>query len=130
MSIKLTKSVVDRLNPGVKPELHWDSEVKGFGLRLAVSGKITFIVQGRVEGSGKEARISIGPYGVFTVDQARDVAREHLRTMRMGDDPREIMKQEEILNITLAQVKPLISRGQASSKQPARRQSNVILASR
>src|SRR3546814_6351551 len=82
MAIKLTKTVVDRFKPGPKDEFHWDAEVKGFGARVTPKGKVTFVVQGRVEGSGKEARITIGAYGVFTVDQARDVAREHLRSMR------------------------------------------------
>ena len=101
---KLTKGYVDKVRPGPKDEFHWDTEVKGFGLRVTPTGKITFVVQGRVEGSGKEARITIGAYGVFTVDQARDVAREHLRTMRMGNDPRALKKQDEAMKVTLRQV--------------------------
>ena len=104
--LKLTKSNIDRVaKPGGKSDsLHWDAEPKGFGLRVTPNGKATFIVQGRVEGSGKEARITIGPYGVFTADQARGVAREHLRTMRMGGDPREFKKQEEAMKVTLRDV--------------------------
>jgi integrase len=101
---KFTKGYVDKVRPASKDDFHWDTDVKGFGLRITPTGKITFIVQGRVEGSGKEARITIGAYGVFTVDQARDVAREHLRTMRMGTDPREAKKQDEAMKVTLRQV--------------------------
>ena len=101
---KLTKGYVDRVRPGAKDEFHWDTDVKGFGLRITPTGKITFVVQGRVDGSGKEARITIGAYGVFTVDQARDVAREHLRSMRMGIDPRDAKKADEAAKVTLAQV--------------------------
>lgn len=101
---KLTKSYVDRVRPGAKDEFHWDTAVKGFGLRVTPTGKTTFIVQGRVEGSGKEARLTVGPYGVFTVNQARDVAREHLRTMRMGTDPRDLKRQDEAMAVTLGQV--------------------------
>jgi integrase len=101
---KLTKGYVDRVRPGAKDEFHWDAEVKGFGLRITPTGKITFVVQGRVDGSGKEARITIGPYGVFTVDQARDEAREHLRSMRKGIDPRDVKKADEAAKVTLAQV--------------------------
>ena len=101
---KLTKGYVDRVKPGPKDEFHWDTEVKGFGLRITPTGKITFVVQGRVDGSGKEARITIGAYGVFTVDQARDVAREHLRSMRMGFDPRDAKKADEAAKVTLRQV--------------------------
>ena len=49
--VKLTKGYVDRVKPGPKDEFHWDTEVKGFGLRITPTGKITFIVQGRVEGT-------------------------------------------------------------------------------
>jgi integrase len=101
---KLTKSYVERVKPAKKDTFHWDTEVKGFALRITPTGKITFIVQGRVEGSGKEARITIGSYGVFTVDQARDVAREHLRTMRMGADPRDLKRQDEAMRVTLGEV--------------------------
>lgn len=101
---KLTKGYVDRVRPGAKDEFHWDSEIRGFGLRVTPTGKTTFIVQGRVEGTGKEARITVGPYGVFTVDQARDVAREHLRTMRLGTDPRDLKRQDEAMAVTLGQV--------------------------
>jgi integrase len=101
---KFTKGYVDKVRPSAKDDFHWDTDVKGFGLRITPKGKITFVVQGRVEGSAKEARITIGAYGVFTVDQARDVAREHLRTMRMGGDPRAIKKQDEAMKVTLRDV--------------------------
>lgn len=102
---KLTKGYVDRVKPGPKDKFHWDSEVKGFGVRVTPTGKLTFIVQGRIEGSAAPAaRITIGPYGVFTVDQARDVAREHLRSMRLGVDPRQVRKADEAAKVTLQQV--------------------------
>lgn len=101
---KLTKGYVERIRPGAKDTFYWDTEVKGFGIRCTPTGKMTFIVQGRVEGSGKEARITIGAFGVFTVDQARDAAREHLRTMRLGGDPRAIAKQTKAAGVTLQQV--------------------------
>jgi integrase len=101
---KLTKGYVDRVKPGPKDELHWDTELKGFGLRVCAGGKLTFIVQGRVTGSAKEARLTIGSYGVFTPDQARDVAREHLRSMRLGFDPRDVKRQDEAAKVTLRQV--------------------------
>lgn len=101
---KITKSYVERVRPGAKDEFHWDTEIKGFGLRVTPTGKTTFIVQGRVEGTGREARITVGPYGVFTVEQARDVARDHLRTMRLGTDPRDLKRQDEAMAVTLGDV--------------------------
>ena len=105
--LKLTKGAVDRVAKPRTSEtdlLFWDTEPRGFGLRVTPTGKATFIVQGRVCGPAKEARLTIGPYGVFTVDQARAVAREHLRTMRMGLDPRDLKRRDEALKVTLQQV--------------------------
>ncbi|MEQ1770328.1 MAG: tyrosine-type recombinase/integrase [Devosia sp.] len=48
--------------------------------------------------------MTIGAYGIFTLDQGRDAARETLRTMRMGDDPRYLRRQEAVLRITLREV--------------------------
>lgn len=62
------------------------------------------MVQGRVVGGVSAARITIGPYGVFTVEQARDVAKEHLRSMRMGIDPRDVRKQEDAMKVSLRDV--------------------------
>ncbi len=101
---KLTKGYIDRVRPGPKDEFHWDTDVKGFGLRVTPTGKLSFIVQGRVEGTNASPRITIGPYGVFTVDQARDVGREHLRNMRMGVDPRDLRRQDEAMKVTLGEV--------------------------
>ena len=104
--MRLTKTQIDRVaKPGGKcDKFFWDEQPRGFGLRVTPTGKATFIVQGRVDGSKKEARITIGPYGVFTVEQARDVAREHLRTMRMGLDPRDLKRQDEAMRVTLGEV--------------------------
>jgi integrase len=102
--LKLTKTYVDRISPGPKDEFHWDTEVKGFGLRVTPRGKITFVVQGRVGGCETPVRITVGAYGVFTVDQARDDAREHLRSMRRGIDPRDAKKADDAMRVTLQQV--------------------------
>lgn len=100
---KLTKNYIDKITaPADKEAFHWDDSLKGFGLRVTPTGKITYIVQGRVNGSSP--RISIGPHGVFTVDQARDVAREHLRSMRMGIDLRAVAKKEAAQRVTLRDV--------------------------
>ncbi len=100
---RLTKSVVDRLPvPSTGYALHWDEQDRGFGLRITKDGKKSYVVQGRVH--GKELRLTIGPHGVFTVDQAREAAREHLRNMRLGTDPRDLRRQAQASGVTLRQV--------------------------
>lgn len=100
---KLNKTYIDKITPPASGyELHWDEQDRGFGLRVTKDGKRTYVVQGRV--NGKEARISIGPHGVFTADQAREVAREHLRSMRQGIDPRTVAKERAAEGVTLRDV--------------------------
>ena len=101
---KLTKGYVERLKPGATHDHHWDTEVKGFGVRITPSGIISFIVQGRITSTNKEKRITIGRFGVFTVEQARNEAKELLRTMRLGDDPTDLKRKEQTAKITLRQV--------------------------
>jgi integrase len=103
--VKLTKGYIDKVTPGPKDEFHWDAYTKGFGLRVNPTGRMTFVAQGRVEGrAGAPARITIGPFGVFTVDQAREVAKEHLLAMLKGVDPRDVKREDEAKAITLRQV--------------------------
>jgi len=100
---RLTKSIVEKLpSPAAGYALHWDQQDRGFGVRITKDGKRTYITQGRV--NGKELRLTIGPHGVFTVDQARDAAREHLRNMRLGTDPRDLRKHAQAASVTLRQV--------------------------
>jgi len=100
---KLTKSIVEKLpSPASGYVLHWDTQDRGFGLRITKDGKRTYITQGRV--NGKELRLTIGPHGVFTADQAREAAREHLRNMRLGIDPRDLRKQAQAAGVTLREV--------------------------
>ena len=102
---KLTKSVLDSIKPGNKDEFHWCVDPVGFGVRVTSTGKLSFVVQGRIEGGiAAAARLTIGRFGVFTVDQARDIARERLRDMRMGIDPRNLKRQDEAKAVTLRQV--------------------------
>jgi integrase len=104
--LKLTKANIDRVaKPGAKSDtLFWDTEIKGFGLRVTPTGKTTFIAQGRVNGVGDAVRVTVGPYGVFTPDQARDAVKAHLRNMELGVDPRDVKKQDEAMRISLGSV--------------------------
>lgn len=105
--LQLTKTNIDRVAKphGSKSDiLYWDTRTKGLGLRVTPTGVAKFIVQGRVKGASTDTRITIGAYGVFTVDEARDEAHEHLRTMRKGSDPRSLRKQEEAMQVTLGDV--------------------------
>jgi integrase len=87
---KLIKRVVDAVVPSLAGDVFaWDSgdgSVKGLGLRVKPSGVKSFFVQYRNK-HGRSRRLTIGKLGVFTVEQARDEARQKLAAAARGDDP-------------------------------------------
>lgn len=90
---KLTKRAVDALvPPAEKQEVLWDTEVKGFGVRVLPSGLKTFIVQYR-NAEGIKRRMNIARYGILTVEQARDEAKLKLAAVIKGEDPAEEVQQ-------------------------------------
>ena len=90
---KLTKRAIDALpTPAKGQTFHWDTETRGFGIRVGASGAKTFIIQYRnVE--ERSRRVKIGRYGIFTVEQARDLAKIKLGEVAAGGDPAEEVAQ-------------------------------------
>jgi hypothetical protein len=78
----------------------WDNSIKGFGVRITVNAK-TFIVDRKFQ--GRSVRISIGRFPTWTVQQARERARELIVMMDKGIDPREEEKKKAEQGITLAE---------------------------
>lgn len=70
-----------------------DSTLQGFAIRVTESGTIAFIAEGRIK-DGKTKRITIGKHPVFTIQQAKAIATQHLQLMRQGIDPDEQATQE------------------------------------
>ena len=104
--LKLTKTNIDtKAKPSVLGDvLFWDTETRGFGLRVTKTGVTTFVAQGRVKGTTKDIRVTIGTYGAWTVDDARRKAEELRHQFEDGIDPREVRKQNEAARVTVGQV--------------------------
>lgn len=101
---KITKSKVERAPAPAKGEaLYWDAEIPGFGLRVTSSGARSYIVQRRV--NGKNRRITLGRHGILTAESARKRAIIKLGQMADGIDPMEKRKKEQVLGVTLRDVK-------------------------
>lgn len=86
--MKLTKLSIDRTHykgDGKSRHVIWDSETRGFGLRVYPSGKKTFIVSYRHE--GQKRLMVVGSYGLLTLDQARDRSKKLLVEVLDGRDP-------------------------------------------
>lgn len=84
---KITKRVVEAVSSNVdRQSFTWDSELRGFGVRMLPSGSGSYIVQYR-NAEGRSRRMVLGSITVLTPEQARDLAREKLYLVRKGDDP-------------------------------------------
>ena len=108
--IKLTAAGVKALpapDPSGKTRLYWDTAIKGFG--VLVSAKTTgksFIVQRDLD-RGKSRRITLGPVGLISFEEARKLATEQLLIMRSGVDPVVEEKKRE------AEARQLVTLAQA-----------------
>jgi integrase len=81
----LTKRVLDAAKPRAERYFVWCGSLSGFGVRIYPSGKRMFVAQVRI--GRRQRRVTIGPYGPFTVDQARKRAEEIIRAAAEGRDP-------------------------------------------
>jgi integrase len=98
MASKLTKRLVDTAGPASdKDAFWWDSELRGFGLKVTPAGIKVYVLQYHV-GSGRNARrrrLAIGRHGSpWTPDAARVEAKRLLGEIARGLDPLERRRQE------------------------------------
>jgi len=85
MAEKLTKRVVDAAQPGTKDTILWDTEVRGFGLKVTPAGRKSYFLYYRTA-SGQQRRPTIGAHGSITVDEARQIARRWSAEVFAGRD--------------------------------------------
>ncbi len=86
--LKLTKRVIDNLQPGPKDVFHWDADITGLAVKVTPKGKKTFLVQYRPGGRSTPTRkIFLGPYGTVTLHKARIEAKRILGLRAEGRDP-------------------------------------------
>ena len=82
--VRLNHKFVTELPPG---QMWWDNEPKaaGFGVRSYPGGSKSFFVDYRID--GRQRRITIGPFPRWSVDAARERAKELRRQVDRGLDP-------------------------------------------
>lgn len=104
VAIKLTKTKVETLPiPTDKDQaFYWDSETKGFGVRVTANGSRSYIVQRPVH--GKTRRFTLGPHGVLTCDEARKRAMESLLGMMDGINPQDEKRKKVAQSETLREL--------------------------
>jgi integrase len=88
MLTKITKRQVDAIRPGERDRFLWDSQLKGFGLKVTPAGRKVYVLQYRMGGRGLPVkRYTIGNHGDYTPDQARNVAEKLRGGIRNNVDP-------------------------------------------
>jgi len=88
--VKLTKRVVDTLQADAKRVIYYDTELKGFGLKVSPTGAKSWCVEYRPCSGGRRAgkrRMVLGSIGKLTPEQARGAARKILAAVALGEDP-------------------------------------------
>jgi integrase len=88
--IRITKQLVDTAASRDVDYFFWDTDVKGFGLKVSLGGKKTYVCQYRTAGGrvGRTRRFTIGRHGSpWTAEMARDEARKLLGSVAHGEDP-------------------------------------------
>ena len=90
--MKLTKRNIDALTLPTRDCFAWDDDLNGFGMRLSPKGRKTFVVQYRV---GRRCqRVTIGSFGLLTVEQARRAAKILLGQIASGNNPAAIVNEK------------------------------------
>jgi hypothetical protein len=88
MRAKITKRRVDAAHPNLRDAFLWDTEAKGFGLKITPAGHKIYVLQYRMGGRGTPVkRYTIGDHGAFTPEQARKEAEKLRGEIRKGGDP-------------------------------------------
>ena len=86
--LRLTKQLIDETPfPATGQIFVRDTALQGFALRVT-KGQKSFILEKRIH--GRMRRLTIGPYGPLTLDQARKLAAAHVGAIAQGEDPAQI----------------------------------------
>ena len=101
---KLTKSTVDQLraHPEGRDVIYFDTEVRGFGVRVKASGAKSYVLKYRNR-FGQQRKLHIARVGDVTPDQARKQAIKLRGRIAEGEDP-AADKSAERRAITVAQL--------------------------
>lgn len=93
MSDRLSEAMVRKALPPARGQTFlWDTEVKGFALRLTPAGAKSFVLDYRAE--GRQRRITLGSWPDWTVAAAREAAKIMKREVDAGQDPMDERRAE------------------------------------
>ncbi len=94
--MKLTNTTIKQMTyekANNKADLRFDDELRGFGVRVYLSGRKVFFISYR-NATGTKKRHNFGNFGEFTATSARKLAQDLLADTRRGNDP-QVDRQEK-----------------------------------
>ena len=71
-----------------------DGVVPGFGVRVTDKRQRTFILIARYAGADNPTRRALGEYGAITLETAREKARDWIKMIQRGIDPKVVEEQQ------------------------------------
>ena len=120
---RLTKQVIDEMPfPTAGQVFVRDTELPGFALRVT-QGRKSFILEKRIR--GRMRRLTLGPYGPLTVDQARKLAAAHIGAIAQGADPAQV-RQDRLHEPTFADLTAQYLERHAPRKRSARNDRGML----
>jgi hypothetical protein len=87
VATRLTKRIIDALQPRERAYTEFDTEITGFGVAIYPSGVKSLIQEYRPYPGGRgvnKKRIVLGRYGQMTLGQGRQAALTALASIRLG----------------------------------------------
>lgn len=116
---RLTKRTVESVQASESDAYIWDTELTGFGVKVTPAGKRVYLVQYRFGGrKGRTRRVTIGPHGHLTTEQARQEAKRILGEVAIGTDVAEL-KSEARSDLTVAELCDLYLAEGCALKRPS-----------
>lgn len=105
MRRNITNRLIESLTPGNTDYFVRDDRLRGFGLKVSPSGRVSFIAEGRIRttSSSRTRRFTLGTYPALTVARARELATERLSLMQQGIDPVEAQREAQEQEVARSQ---------------------------
>jgi integrase len=116
---KLTKRTVEASQPGSRDVYLWDTEVRGFGVKITPPGARIYILKWQKDGA--QRWLTLGRHGDLTADEARSKAEAMRGTIAHGGDPAAERDQRKA-TITIDEI---ADRYLAEHAEPHKKKSSV-----
>jgi integrase len=100
-AVKITQQIIPTLQAQGKNTIYWDTDLRGFGVKVTTSGHRSYIVQAHVQRGICKQRVKLNNCDRMTAKEAREEARKQLASMGLGIDPISQRRAVELASMTL-----------------------------